>query len=244
MNKVWVHFLLLVFSFSGAVFAQDNSVFNQFDESGKRHGKWKGYYESKRLRYEGEFRNGKEIGTFKYYDDLKSQPIIATREFKENEDACFTVFYSGKYKVSEGMVVNKKYHGEWRYFHKESTVLMTLENYVDGKLEGVRKVYYKDGTLAEESYYKKGLKDGPCKLFNNAEKLIEDSNYLNGELHGSASFFDQNGLIASKGNYKNGKSVGIWTYYQNGKKIKEVSKSPSKKERTKKKETTNTKAKK
>ena len=69
-------------------------------------------------------------------------------------------------------------------------------------------------------------------------------NYLNGELHGSASFFDQNGLIASKGSYKNGKSVGIWTYYQNGKKIKEVSKSRSKKERTKKKETTNTKAKK
>lgn len=244
MNKFWVHFLFLVFSISGAIFAQDNTAVNQFDESGKRHGKWKGYYpESNRLRYEGEFKNGKEIGTFKYYDDTKSHSLLATREFKETEDACFIVFYSGKYKVSEGMVVNKKYHGEWRYFHKESTVLMTLENYKDGNLEGVRKVYYKDGTLAEETHYKNGLKDGPCKLYNNAGKLIEDSNYLKGELHGPASFFDQNGLIASKGNYKNGKSVGVWTYYQGGKKIKEVSKNPPKKDRTKKKDTTNLKSK-
>lgn len=244
MNQIVIHFLWLVFSFSGVLSAQDTAALNQFDESGKRHGKWRGYYpESKRLRYEGEFKNGKEIGTFKYYDDTKAQSVIATREFKEFEDACFTVFYSGKFKVSEGMVVNKKYHGEWRYFHKESTVLMTLENYVDGNLEGVRKVYYKDGSLAEETYYKKGLKDGPCKLFNQAGKLIEDSNYLKGELHGAASFFDSNGLIASKGSYKNGKSVGTWIYYQAGKKVKEVSKNPPKKDRTKKKDTVNIKTK-
>ena len=47
-----------------------NAQTNKMDEAGKRHGVWKGIYEtSKRLRYEGTFNHGKETGTFKFFDD-------------------------------------------------------------------------------------------------------------------------------------------------------------------------------
>ena len=60
-------FLILFFQIS-ALLAQVTT--NQLDSDGKKNGLWRGYYEeSKRLRYEGTFLHGKEVGVFKYFDD-------------------------------------------------------------------------------------------------------------------------------------------------------------------------------
>jgi len=40
---------------------------------------------------------------------------------------------------------------------------MTLENYKEGKLDGLRSVYYPDGKIAEETNYVKGIKQGAYK---------------------------------------------------------------------------------
>ena len=47
-------------------------------------------------------------------------------------------------------------------------------------------MFYRDGSVAEISHYKKGLLDGNYKKYGENEKLLEDINYKNGELHGSA----------------------------------------------------------
>lgn len=200
------------------------SSINQLDEQGKKNGLWKGYYpESKRIRYEGNFVHGKEVGKFTYYDDTKAADVIATREFEEKEHAAYTIFYNqNKFKVSEGKVVNKLFEGEWKYYHFNSTELMTREFYQNGKLSGVRTVYFVGGKLAEETTYKNGLKEGPSKIYSDKGVVLEESFYKNGQYDGPAIFRTPSGSLASKGNFVLGKKEGIWEFYEKDKLVKRV----------------------
>lgn len=207
---------LLILLISALSFSQET---NKLDEQGKKDGLWKGVYaESKRPKYEGTFNHGKETGTFKFFDDTKVGTVIATREFSSKDNSCYTIFYNQKKsKVSEGKVVNKLFEGEWKYYHEDSDKIMTLENYVGGKLNGVRKVFYEDGKIAEEITYKLDIKNGSYKKYTVDGIILEESNYKNGELDGPAVFRNEKNVVVAKGNFKNGKKEGIWELNTNGK---------------------------
>ena len=213
-------YLLLSLLISISVFAQD---INKLDENGKKNGLWKGFYEeSKRPRYEGVFEHGKEIGTFKFYDDTKAGTVIATREFNAKDNSCYTIFYNqNKNKVSEGKVLNKQFEGEWKYYHEDLPSIMTLELYVNGKLNGIRKVFYKSGEIAEETAYKDGIKSGAYKSYAENGIVLEESIYKNGEYDGQAIYRNVDNQIAAQGLFKNGKKVGMWKMLEKGK-LKDV----------------------
>lgn len=214
--------MVLFCSFSTT--AQD---INKLDSQGKKHGIWKGVYaESKRPRYEGTFEHGKEVGTFKFFDDTKAGTVVATREFKPDGSAYTTFFKDGKFKVSEGKEVNKLYEGEWKYYHENLPDIMTIEHYKSGKLHGKRTVYYRgsgvkgEENIAEESNYANGLREGNYKSYNLKGAVLEDSNYKNGQLDGPAVYNDPQGKLVSRGTFKNGQKVGTWEFYENGKLVK------------------------
>ena len=212
---------IFLFLLSGVVaLAQD---YNKLDENGRKHGLWKGFYEeSKRLRYEGTFEHGKEVGLFKFFDDTKAATVIATREFNANDNSCYTIFFNQKNnKVSEGKVVNKQFEGEWKYYHENSPQVMTLEYYTNGKLNGVRKVFYKSGVIAEETTYKDGVKEGLYKSYAENGIVLEESNFKNGLNDGMATYRTATNELSSQGVYKNGKKVGIWKIHEKGK-LKDV----------------------
>jgi len=204
---------------------------NQLDQKGNKNGPWKGYYpESKRLRYDGTFDHGKEVGVFRFYDDTQAQTIIATREFSKKDNSAYTMFYNQSNNlVSEGRVVNKLYEGVWKYYHENSKAIMTLENYVNGKLEGVRSVFYPNGKLAEQTNYSKGIKVGPYKKYSVEGVVLEESIYKNGQFDGIAIYGDPKGNIVAQGIYVNGKKKGIWRFYENGKLVSEENMSKVKK---------------
>ena len=213
--------LMLVF-FSQNIVSQTD--FNKLDEKGKKHGVWKGFYEeSKRPRYEGTFEHGKEIGIFNFYDDTKAKSIIATREFNAKDNSAYTIFYDqNKNKVSEGKVVNKLFEGQWKYYHQASKNIMTTENYVNGKLEGLRTVFYLSGKIAEEISYKNNLKNGFYKKYTEKGIVLEESIFKNNIYSGLAIFSDTNGNVVSKGQFVNGKKSGIWQFFEKGKLVKET----------------------
>jgi antitoxin component YwqK of YwqJK toxin-antitoxin module len=196
---------------------------NKLDANGKRHGVWKGVYEeSKRPRYEGTFNHGKETGTFNYYDDTQAGVVIATRTFDPKDNSAYTIFYDqGHNKVSEGKEVNKLFEGKWIYYHNKSKMVMASENYVAGKLEGLRTVFFVSGKIAETINYKNNLKEGIYKNYNEKGMVLEDSRYKNGEYNGLAQFYDHDGVLASKGQFVNGKKEGVWQFFEKGKLIKE-----------------------
>lgn len=200
-----------------AVFSQTDA--NPVDANGKKHGVWKGFYaESGRQRYEGTFDHGKEVGVFNFYDDTKAKSIIATRTFNAADNSCYTVFYDqNKNVVSEGKEVNKLREGRWKYYHKASKSLMTLENYKNGKLDGVRTVYYPSGKAVDETIYKNGLKEGVYKKYSEKGIVLELSFFKNNEYEGEAVYKDPNDLVIAKGKFKNGKKIGKWQFFINGK---------------------------
>lgn len=219
-NKLFFAFLILV---NISLFAQAD--YNKLDTNGNKNGLWKGIYEdSKNPKYEGTFDHGKEVGVFTFFDNKKTKTVIATREFNPKDNSAYTVFYDQiKNKVSEGKVVNKLYEGQWKYYHKASKSIMAIENYSKGKLEGLRSVFYPNGKIAEELFYKNNLKNGVYKRYTESGIIIEESNYKNDQYDGLATFRDaDDGNIVSKGKFFNGKKAGIWQFFEKGKLVKEM----------------------
>jgi antitoxin component YwqK of YwqJK toxin-antitoxin module len=204
------------------LFAQET---NQFDSNGKRHGIWKKNFEnSEVVRYEGTFKNGKEVGEFKFYKNIKNKPVLtATKLFNENDNTAQVTFLASNGKViSEGQMRGKNYIGTWKYYQKSSKNIMTIESYNDkGELDGDRIVYYPNGQIAEQQNYLNGKPEGESMIYSTKNVLLKSFFYLNGELHGPAKFYNPKGELLSEGHYKRGKKDGVWKYFENGKLIKE-----------------------
>jgi len=209
-------FTILFFLSFNFLFAQ--TEFNKLDENGKKQGLWKGFFkDSQRLRFEGTFKNGLEVGTFNFYDDTKAAAIIATRTFSDNGSVAENIFYDQKKNiVSKGKTINRENEGEWRYYHKNSTDIQTIENYKNGQLSGVRKVYYLGNIIAEEAFYLEGKRNGLLKIYTIKGVVMEESNFKNDVYDGLAIFRLPTGEIHTQGNYKNGERNGLWQIYKNG----------------------------
>lgn len=199
---------------------------NQLDEDGKRHGLWtKNYHKTDQKRYEGKFVHGKEVDTFKYYTLSNGKSVLsAIKVFNIKDSLADVKFYTSKLKViSEGKMNGKHYVGKWIFYHKNSEVMMIEENYNDdGKLDDERKVFYKDGSVAEHTNYKDGKLEGISKWYSEQGELLRESSYKEDMLDGKTINYDSDGNIASEGNYKKNKKVGIWKYYKEGKIRREV----------------------
>ncbi len=202
---------------SGTLMSQS---LNQFDSDGNRHGKWKKNFEGTQVvRYEGEFSHGKEVGLFKFYKNIKGVPVLtATRQFNNTDDLAEVTFYaSDKQVISEGLMRGKTYVGPWKYYHNKSKQLMTLEHYNNnGQLDGDKFIYYPNGQIAEQSFYKDGKLDGEALWYTEDGVLIKKYRYVMGELHGEAKFYDKAGVLVAEGIYRKDKKHGIWKYYEDG----------------------------
>ena len=220
MRSIIVFLISLLFS---VLHAQTES--NKLDAKGLKHGLWKGVYEeSKRPRYQGTFEHGKEVGVFQFFDDTQKGDVIATREFNPKDNSAFTIFYDqNKNKVSEGKVVNKLFEGEWKYYHYASPAVMTTENYKNGKLEGVRTVYFLNGKVAEQINYVNNLKQGAYKKYTESGVVLEESFFKNNEYDGLAIFRNDSGIVVAKGMFAKGLKTGTWDVLENGKLVKKSS---------------------
>lgn len=211
---VFIFFLLGV---SNALLAQ---TFNQFNENGKRHGVWRKYFEdTKVLRYEGAFTDGKEIGLFKFYKNIKGKAVLsATRQFNDSTDLAEVTFLTSIGKViSNGKMRGKTYVGTWKYYQKNSDKLLFFEHYNDeGKLEGKRYVYYENEQVAEEANYSNGLLQGDAIYYSLKGMVLKTMFYVDGELHGEAKFYNPKGELLVEGIYRRGKKHGPWKYYNDG----------------------------
>lgn len=203
---------------SSLIFAQE---INQLDTNGKRHGIWKKTFDTtKVLRYEGEFLNGKEIGVFKFYKNIKQKAVLtATKEFNKTDFKAYVKFFASTGKlISEGNMDGKLYIGEWKYYQKDNDKLLTLEHYdASGNLNGERVVYYPNGEIAEKQFYNVGKLEGASVVYSDKNVLLSEVIYVNDELHGYSKYYAPTGELVAEGLYKNGKKEGIWKYYENGK---------------------------
>ncbi|MCX7549322.1 toxin-antitoxin system YwqK family antitoxin [Xanthomarina sp. F2636L] len=210
--------LVILFLFIPTIFIAQN--INQLDENGKRHGIWKKNFDKTQIiRYEGEFYHGKEIGVFKFYKNINNEAVLtATKHFNDKDNLAEVTYYASNGKViSKGIMNGKDYQGEWTYYHKNSTQVMTSEHYNNqGQLDGESLVYYNSGQLAEKRVYKDNKLQGKATWYYENGNEMKTYVYSKGLLHGEAKFYDATGALEIEGQYKNDRKDGIWKYYKNG----------------------------
>lgn len=206
-------FFIAFFFFVSGVFSQK---INQFDTNNQRTGIWKKLYPNQQIRYEGQFKNGKEMGVFKFYDESNSKHPSIIKNFSEKIDSVKVEFFSAKGILkSKGFFIEKYRVGKWQFFFADGKI-MSEEFYNQGKLEGKVINYYPNGKKTEITEYKNGLKHGISQKYSSDGILIEEITYENGILNGSAKFFELKGNLKEKGMYKNGKKFGKWEFYIDG----------------------------
>lgn len=184
--------------------------FNQKDEEGLKQGNWKKLHKNGKTRYEGQFKDDKAIGLFRYY--YPNGKLLATNNHQPNGTVANHVYHkNGKIKA-KGVFRGQSKDSLWQYFN-ENEVLILEENYVLDTLHGSQKTYYENGQLAEETNFKMGVKHGVWnKFFEKGEPWVE-AEYLDGNLHGKFVMFRDKNKRDVQGKYHQGIRTGTWMMF-------------------------------
>jgi antitoxin component YwqK of YwqJK toxin-antitoxin module len=193
---------------------------NRVNEKGDREGTWKKFYNNGRIRYQGQFEAGKEVGVFNYYSMVSSEHAIIIKTFSKENNIATVEFYSESGVIeSKGKMNGKNRVGKWVYYHTNGKIVISEENYQNGLLNGESKTYYKSGKTTEILQYKDGKLHGNINRFANNGILIDDLNYTNGKLNGLAKYYNLEGDLIYTGQYENDEKIGKWEYFENGKPV-------------------------
>ena len=200
---------------------QAQAKVNQFNSKGERIGLWKKKYNNGRIRYVGQFKNGKEVGVFRYYSAKSSKFPIVIKTFIRGTNLAKVKFYTEEGVLeSKGAMEGKKRSGKWIYYNSNGESILSEESYSNGLLNGEAKTYYVSGKITEILNYKNGKLHGNIKRFADNGNLLDDLNYVNGKLQGAAKYYNLQGKLIYSGVYENDEKVGKWEYFEKGKRVK------------------------
>lgn len=92
--------------------------------------------------------------------------------------------------------------------------LATIENYKDGRRDGVSEVFhYENGNWKRRGNYKAGMRDGlQEKFYQNGQLQIKEI-FIDGQKNGLREEFHSNGQLRSREKYKDGKRDGFLEKY-------------------------------
>ncbi len=153
-----------------------------------------------------------------------------------------TTFYPNGQKQAEGTLLNADATVLSKDFESlpKETQLQKMQNCVkDGKWT----MWYENGTVYSEQFYKNGLMTGVWKNYHTDGTVADIIDFENGKAsyfhkngkvqsegkitgqmgqEGKWTLYYENGQVNAEGNYINGKKDGVWTWYDvKGKKTDE-----------------------
>lgn len=136
-------------------------------------------------------------------------------------EGCWIQYDEYSRKIEELNFINGVQQGNDIHYYYNKTgecIWMWVENYVDGKLDGLKeeKALSDEGEWETYSFfnYKNGILDGEFQDYKDSLLII--GSFKDGELDGYSKAYCidsyDNTYLFREGNYKNGKRVGEWTY--------------------------------
>ena len=215
---------LLVLGLLAFVAATVGQDLNRTDSKGRRQGLWADFYPNGQKRYEGQFKNGKCTGEFRYYDEQGN--LQATNVFDKSGEKALNKTYAPNGRViATGYYLNQKKEGEWKYYDKDSGQLLLSEENKEGQVHGWSRLYNpRNGKLAEETQYVDGQQEGTCLKYSDTGSLMMECSYHAGQLDGPAKVYYPSTALKEEGQYSHGEKSGTWkTYNEDGDLILEES---------------------
>lgn len=193
-------------------FITEREIINRYDNTGRKHGLWKYFYDDGKVRMEGYYKHGKENGYFKEYD--KDGNLLSTAKYADGaklEDVAELV----------KLDVRKDYYPDGK-------VKIAATYNKEGQPEGVRREYLPDGTVEKSYIFKRGImigegivtekgeRDGYWKEYYDDGKLRAEGKYNKDIKEGAWKYYHRNGMTDQEGIYRNGKPEGEWRWYYPG----------------------------
>lgn len=212
MRTTRLHLTALAVLSAFAAFAQPPAGLNAKDAQGRKQGPWeRTWAESKQLRYKGQFKDDKPVGTFTYYSTLGKVESIVDN-YPTGNAAHARHYHPNGQLMAEGRYVGEQKDSVWNYYDPAGH-LRTVERWKAGRKDGEQDAFFSDGTPAEKCLYKADQKNGLCEQFFENGKVRSTSQYVNGEPEGVMTFYYATGKKEIEGSNVNGDHDGTWTYY-------------------------------
>jgi antitoxin component YwqK of YwqJK toxin-antitoxin module len=200
------------------VLAQTDSL-NQVDSKGRKQGAWSKNYPNGQVRYAGQFKNDKPIGTFQYFNN--NGVLMSKVEHREKDTAYAEFYHDGIAIMSSGKYYKQERVGIWKYFDGEGDITSQCI-YLNGKKHGPERIYFKDGRTAKELSYTHGFKQGQVTEFFPSGKVKFKGTYVDDNLDGEVEYFHPNGAPKALGNYQHAVKNNTWTLYDGHGKVKTI----------------------
>ena len=212
MNRTSIYRILIGFFLITAT-AGMLSGQNITDNQGRKQGKWVKRYERGTIRYEGNFKDDKPVGEFRYY--YIDGKLKAVTVYTSAGDSAYTkTYHKNGQPMAEGSFYQKKKVGKWLYFSDIDGALISEEHYNDGRLNGLSTTFYPDsGKPAEIVAYKDGKREGPLLKFFPEGDTMTVGTYVNDSLDGKFMLYYPDGKVQLEGAYSHGIETGEWKYF-------------------------------
>jgi len=195
---------------SGFVVSRDD--INATDMKGDRQGRWVTFWDNDNIHIDGTYRDGRKHGYFKTYN-------------RKGELESVEKFDNGELMVNAQEVAEVNIKTDYYPDGKVKVVA----GYRNGKPEGIRREYDRNGNVVASSVFKNGTltgegiiddqmqKDGPWKEYYADGSLEAEGNYDKGKRTGSWKFYYKDGSLRQTGLYnKLGNYDGEWKWYYPG----------------------------
>ena len=140
------------------------------------------YHENGKKMAEGDFKNQKKIGNWKYFSDV-DEKLVSEENYKNGLlNGKSITYYIDKGKPFEIIEYkNGIKNGEWVKYFMDGQI-MTRTFYVNGKLQGDFVNYDPNGTLIVKGQYNTGEMDGIWLYYDEKGKLYRKEVYNKGNL--------------------------------------------------------------
>jgi antitoxin component YwqK of YwqJK toxin-antitoxin module len=149
-------------------------------------GVYREYYPNGQLFAEGQFRRGRQHGEWTYYFD--NGQVNRKAKFDDGQpDGPREVYRADGTLAAKRDFHDGKRNGEWIAYDKTGKQPLREEHYVDGKRDGMWKIWYPNGQLKQQVSLKEGKRQGKSAEWAEDGKPRAELNFVDGKLHGTAT---------------------------------------------------------
>ncbi len=120
--------------------------------------------------------------------------------------------FSQNLKVIDGKVYsdNKLYTGDEISYFENSTQIMEAKHYVNGLEDGKSTLYYENGQIKAERFWKEGEKVGVWVNWNEAGNKVAEAGYSFNKKDGDWNIWNDKGQKLFEMHYLDGQKIGTW----------------------------------
>ncbi len=163
-------------------YTQNSDTLNITDSNNTKQGWWRTYYNSNKIKEEGNYINNKKEGTWiSYYESGNKKSEI---HYTQGEAKGLAVFYYENGTIREkGNWDLDHWVGKYQYYYENGQISYNWNYNSDGKREGEQQYYHENGNKMYEGIWNDGKTDGKLLVYNEDGNLVQEKLYANGKIN-------------------------------------------------------------